>query len=549
MRPDGHPFGRFARRAFLQGAGGAISAAYLSAGITRAPGKVPVYGALCFDDKSGQLTGLYDSNSHVMYELASWRFEIVLKGATLRSEESQKTELEFTESGARVSYAFGEYRVSLLAMKTEVADFGEYRLEVERAGGAALYVKAVTQGDFAFREPFEELIEHKDSSILRTPINVFLRSPSGGAILGLTYPYQQICLGSGRRRVKFEYEVESAIASGDKFVSETLFAGTYIFSGLGIYKPVGRTPYRFITPDPEERDLGEVWAMQKYVRAKLPYFTAKSKRQTSLLLNSWSANLQIPNLPPAMDLMTQLMVSQIGTKETYFGVVEHTAETSRLENLPDHYRVPFSDDAKEMIEYAKERGVTLATFVLPCRPFRTEWEWRDQNGQPSMYGEIRSICFACREAAEFALELWDKMIQDSGSDRFAFDGRFMTSFSEIDVFGGPIGPMPCYATNHGHEPGHNFYQDYRNVQFILKELRRRNPGIFLEIYWGCKRGYPWALMELNGCENYYEAQCAQDDRMQVWYNQNYRFLPNYKNWAQIRGIQFSRTRERNSLFH
>lgn len=60
-----------------------------------------------------------------------------------------------------------------------------------------------------------------------------------------------------------------------------------------------------------------------------------------------------------------------------------------------------------MIAYAKSKGENLATFVAPCRPFRPEWEWRGKDGQPSMYGEIRSVCFGCHEAAEFALNLWD----------------------------------------------------------------------------------------------------------------------------------------------
>ena len=127
------------------------------------------------------------------------------------------------------------------------------------------------------------------------------------------------------------------------------------------------------------------------------------------------------------------------------------------------------------------------------------------------------------------------MIKDSGSDYFGMDGRLLTSFNDADLGWNPIGPLPCYATNHGHAPGHNFYHDYKNGQFILSELRRRNPGIFLEIYWGIKRAYPWGLAALNGCENYYESNGHQDDRMQSWYNQNYRFLPNYVNFAQVRG--------------
>jgi hypothetical protein len=59
--------------------------------------------------------------------------------------------------------------------------------------------------------------------------------------------------------------------------------------------------------------------------------------------------------------------------------------------------------------------------------------------------------------------------------------------------------------------------------------------VFLEVYWGLKRTYPWGLAAVNGCESLYESNGPQDDRMQSWHNQNYRMLPNYVNFAQVRG--------------
>ena len=393
----------------------------------------------------------------------------------------------------------------------------------------------MTCGEFRFSKSFDESILHTDGSILGTPINLFLRSQKGGAILGLVYPYQELLRSRDSSIFTLAYEVEAWTPAGGEFETEPLFVGTYAYTGLGIYKPFEKVAYRFITPDPEERDLGEIWTMQEYVRTKVVYHPVRNTNQFLMFLNSWWAGLPLDKLAPAIDLMATLGVPDVGTRESYFGIVDHISATKDLENLPDGYRIPLPEEAKRMIAYGRTKGVRLVSFVAPCRPFRTGWEWRSKEGKPSMYGEVRSVCFACREAAEFAVNLWDQLIKDSGTDSFAFDGRILTSFNEVDLGEEPIGPLPCYATNHGHKPGHNFYQDYKNGQYIMSELRRRNPGIFLEVYWGLKRTYPWGLAALNGCESLYESNGHQDDRMQSWYNQNYRLLPNYVNFAQVRG--------------
>ena len=128
------------------------------------------------------------------------------------------------------------------------------------------------------------------------------------------------------------------------------------------------------------------------------------------------------------------------------------------------------------------------------------------------------------------------MLTDAGAHYLAFDGRILTSFQRVGIFRrGPIEPLPCYAANHGHQPGRNYYADYKNSLYLMQELRRRHPEAFLEVYWGIKRAMPWAMAPYNGCESLYESNGALDDRMQSWYNQNYRFLPNYQNFAQLRG--------------
>jgi hypothetical protein len=525
----------YTRRTFLKGVGGAVSVACVTELPSLALSAHQTIDPLVLDSKAGRFVGIRNSATQTDYDFDSWRFEVKLGDRALKSEAAREVSVETQPQHTRLTFDYPDFEVVLVAQQVSTPGFAEYLLQVSHKGGQPFYVERVTVGEFQFRKPFEQMLVHKDGSILRTPINAFLRSREGGAILGLTYPYQAITVSETRNAIGLSYEVETRVPSAQQFETERLFVGTYAFSGLGIFKPLDQVAYRFITSDPEERDLGEIWKMQEYVRSKLPRHEIRQKDQFNMFLNSWWAGLPISKLRPAVDLMADIGVPTVCTRESYFGIVDHISATPQLENLPDGYRIPLPETTKDIIAYAQTKGEKIATFVAPCRSFRPEWEWRSKDGKPSMYGEVRTICFGCREAAEFALNLWDQMIKDSGSDSFSFDGRFLTSFNETDLGSEPIEPLPCYATNHGHKPGHNFYQDYRNGQYIVSELRRRNPGIFLEIYWGFKRAYPWALASLNGCENYYESDGHQDDRMQSWYNQNYRFLPNYLNFAQVRG--------------
>jgi hypothetical protein len=492
-------------------------------------------GLLNLDPASGNLSLISNLHANKEYLLRKWGFAIQLEDRELSSESAGKASLKRAMETAQVTYDYPDYEVVLIVQPVSVHGFTEYVLKVRHKEKMSFYVRRVTCGEFQFRDSFQQVILHTDGTILGTPINFFLRETEGGIILGLAYPYQELEGDDERSSFRLGYEVEAPVAAGHEFETEPLFIGTYRYEGIGIFKPPNKFPYRFVTPNPEERDLGEIWTMQDYVRTKVPYYSVQGEKQLHMFLNAWWAGLPIAKLRPAIDLMAELGVRDVGTRETYYGLCEHMAQCTQLEDLPPGYQIQLPEVARKIIAYGKSKGVGLITYCTPCRAFRPEWEMRDKNGNPIMYGEVRSVCLASREAAEFTVRLWDNMLKQARADAYGFDGRILTSYNTVDLDVGPIGPLPCYAENHGHKPGHNFYLDYKNGQHLIAELRSRNPQMFLEVYWGLKRTYPWGLSSFNGCENYYESNGPQDDRMQSWYNQNYRFLPNYINFAQVRG--------------
>jgi hypothetical protein len=490
-------------------------------------------GPLQLAPGSGRPVRISNARAGETYPLVRWRFEVQVEGAILASEGARQSIRREEKGASRIAFDFPDYEVQQLFRAPEVSGFTEYVLVVARKDRRAFTVKRVICGEFAFQNAFGETILHTDGSILKTPVNMFLRSKRGGAILGLCYPYQEIIRSDDGKVVSLGYNVESEVPAGQQFETEPLFIGTYAFSGVGIFKPLEQVAYRFILPHPEERDWAEVWAMQDYVRSKLPYHSVRGENQFFMFLNAWWAGKPIGELRGAMDLMAQLGVPEVMTRETEYGLSSHITRCEQLENLPLDYRFQLPVAAHDLIAYGKSKGVRLGTFVNPTRAFRPEWEMLDNDGKPIMYGQIKTACFASKEAADFTLNIWDQMLKAAGSGFFAFDGRVLTSFNEVDsTYFGPIGPLRCFARNHGHKPGYNAYQDYKNGRYLMDELRRRNPDVFLEVYWGIKRAMPWAMMPFNSCENWYETNGSFDDRMQSWYNQNYRFLPNYQNFAQ-----------------
>ncbi len=128
---------------------------------------------------------------------------------------------------------------------------------------------------------------------------------------------------------------------------------------------------------------------------------------------------------------------------------------------------------------------------------------------------------------------------DSQNPRFwAFDGRWQ-DFRELAGYHfGSIGADRCHDPRHGHRPGDNRYKEFKNIQAFKQKLRERYPTLCLEQYYGLKRGSIWMLDDLSSDENYYETTGPDNNRLQVWHNENSRFCPHYLNYTSIFGHDY-----------
>lgn len=347
-------------------------------------------------------------------------------------------------------------------------------------------------------------------------------------------------------------------------------------TGLFQHFKTGKIPAEAVPP--EVLDWGEVWAMQDFMRQILPDLPLPEDGYW-IWQNGWWAGLFDPKTE-TLDRLNASGVHDIMTAHTWYGRGNHPASEPYLSQMrieppgfpvdkaiaglpgpagpaaglhsphevlldqfkPGQYTLDFRAPPamEQFIEYGRKIGVHVSSFSLPGIWFdqKPEWGSLDEAGKPSEYIVGRKVsCPGCDEQMKHLLAVHDAVFTKYQPRWWGWDGRWM-SFWEVPMYRpGPrgLGPDPCYAKNHGHIPGDNFYKEWRNIQEFLKELRHRYPRMCLEQYMGLKRGGPWAMRYLNADDNYFETNGADMNRLQTWHNQNDRFRPVYKNYAAIFG--------------
>jgi len=328
----------------------------------------------------------------------------------------------------------------------------------------------------------------------------------------------------------------------------------------------------------EVLDWGEVWAMQDFMRQVLPDLPLPEDGYW-IWQNGWWAGLFDPKTE-ILDRLKASGVHDIMTAHTWYGRGNHPMPESYLSqtrieplgfpvdkgnaglpsdagpagglhSLHGGEHSPFELDQftpdfrappimEQFIDYGRRIGVHVSSFSLPGIWFNQKPEWGslDEAGKPSEYLFGRKVsCSASDEYMKHLMAVHEAVFTKYQPRWWGWDGRWM-SYWEVPAYRpGPkgLGPDPCYAKNHGHLPGDNFYKEWKNIQNFLMEIRRHHPRMCLEQYLGLKRGGPWALRYLNADDNYFETNGADMNRLQTWHNQNDRFRPVYKNYAAIFG--------------
>jgi len=354
-------------------------------------------------------------------------------------------------------------------------------------------------------------------------------------------------------------------------------------TGLGQHFKSGRIPAEVRDVPLETLDWGEVWAMQEFMRHVLPDDLPLPEEGYWVWQNGWWAGL-FNVRSEILDQLKQAGIHDIMTAHTWYGRGNHPLSPPYIDRMrtkpigfptdsgiagmpgpagpaaglhakhagavqldkfsPGKYTPEFlAPPAMEAFhKYGQKIGVHVSSFSLPCVYFKNHPEWAsiDEDGKVSEYLFGRKVsCPACDPYMDHMLDILGHVLTKYKPRWWGFDGRWLSYWEVPKYRPGPkgLGFDTCHAKNHGHLPGDNLYKEWKNVQRLVREMRRRHPKMCLEQYLGLKRGGPWALRYFNADDNYYETNGALMNRFQTWHNQNDRFRPVYKNYAAIFGKQ------------
>ena len=510
--------------------------------------------AVVVDEETGALRSIRDKPRAVTYEQSGIGFSLITDRGKLQSGRANR--VERSAETLTLFYREQEMEIRLHYHLGPGDAFIEKWLELDST--SALEIREVVLENVGATPWIRELNLHDDQTKWHCPINMFLRGDRGGCYAGLEYPYWELDL-RGKVGYRLGYVPNYTLEKGETFVSERYFLGVYGYEGIYRYSHgpfPGVLPPGFVTfegssvehyPDtsevlPEILDWGEVWAMQEFMRRYLPQHQLPDDGYYMWVNGWWAwAYDQSWSLSTAdLDLLSRVGVRDVMTQSIWFGRGQHPYDAPYIVKMDPEASISFeaTPEVQQLVAYGRSKGVNVTSFCLPGVYFESKPEWRSVNadGDPHMYCGYSSFnCFANRKHAQFMLELYETVFTRYGCRYWGFDGRWM-SYREVPYpDDGPVGLDPCYASNHGHHPGDNFYLEWKNITGLLAELRRRHPRMCLETYYGTKRGGPWIRRSLNATENYYEVASADQNRFQQWHNQNGRFLPPGHNYSAVFG--------------
>jgi hypothetical protein len=547
------------------------------------------------DQKTGAVRSIHDKELKVDYVFSGIGFEFTTAEGTVRAENAEKVTTR--DDGVKLHFEQDGFTAALYYRLGPEDRFIEKWFEVQSSDGRPFFLKSVVLEDLtteAFKDihlhddntiwqcPINLFLRGEKGGCfagLEYPYWDLEQKGTEGFRLGFQ-PNVQVA-------------AETPFVSEIYFLGTYRYEGIYRYSqgpypgpvpspyinfaetGLKQHFKDGKIPAAAVKP--EVLDWGEVWAMQAFMEHVLPDLPLPEEGYW-IWQNGWWAGLFDPQTA-TLDTLKEAGIHDIMTAHTWYGRGNHPRTPPYLiqmriepmgfpkddgiagmpgkagpaaglhvesddvvlnKFIPNEFTPEFiAPPAMEAFhEYGREIGVHVSSFSKPGLYFenRPEWASIDENGKVSEYLFGTQVsCPAVDDYMNHCLELLDHVFTKYKPRWWGFDGRWL-SYWEVPRYrrGGQGGGFDlCYAENHGHLPGDNLYKEWKNINHLLAELKRRHPEVCLEQYYGLKRGGPWALRHVNCDENYYESTGAMVNRFQTWHNQNDRFRPVYKNYAGI----------------
>ncbi|MBF89992.1 MAG: hypothetical protein CMG75_10165 [Candidatus Marinimicrobia bacterium] len=364
-----------------------------------------------------------------------------------------------------------------------------------------------------------------------SPTVEFIRFNKGGIFTGIENPFYRADLNENGFLLSFEPGL--ILKSSEEYLSEAQFIGVYKKSGILVED--SNRPFRFVNGSAHiPIDLNESRAMRSYA---LDYL---SPTQEDFLNINYQFFHPLPQMPKNDDDKLYFMKT-IDTFAEIDGdmIIFKPLHPYKKPDLETQYWNVLPEDetstAREIVDYAKQKGISYGFYMgiaahgkegnsagLSFLPEKKSWKKMDSKGR-----RATDNCIGNDDFFEWYLKVQDNTIKRYGLSNWSWDPNMGSA-------------MNCHDESHGHIADKGAYKGWRRCVQLKGDLKKLNPDLFIQGFYGDKHFGLWGLKYTDQHEVYSEqtaivstlhpqinddAQNSDGLRFQNYWAMRFRFLP------------------------
>ena len=476
---------------------------------------------------TGKVLSIENFLSLENYDFLTDQFELQTdQGAISNSEDLP---IRIIENEKSLTYIFDYGKLDLELIYTLSPGNAIFRRSLRVVAKTSLRLKNLKFGKSIFSQPANETIHYM--TFWMSPTVEFIRYKTGGMFTGIENPFYKADLND--KGVLLSFEPGLILKEGEQYHSEPQFIGVYKKSGRLIEDSA--RPFRFVNGSAHiPIDLNESRAMRSYA---LDYL---SPTQENFLNINYQFFHPLPQMPENEDDKSYF-IKTIDTFSDIEGdmIIFKPLHRYKKPDLVTQYWNVLPDDktsiAHQIADYAKEKGLSYGFYmgiaahgeegnsgVLEFVPEKKSWKKMDSKGR-----RATDNCIGDDEFFEWYLKVQDNTIKRYELSNWSWDPSMGSA-------------MNCHDESHGHIADKGAYKGWRRCIQLKGDLKRMNPDLFIQGFYGDKHFGLWGLKYTDQHEVYSEqtaivstlhpqmnddSQNSDGLRFQNYWSMRFRFLP------------------------
>lgn len=478
--------------------------------------------------ENGSLLAVENHLATEAYHFVADIFAVESDQGRFSNDTTRPSGVTSTPDGLIFHFAFAQVTLDLIYQLNAANGF--FRRHIKFTNQTPLRLYKVTLGDTVFAAPADEVIHYL--TFWMAPTVEFIRYVQGGLFTGIENPFYQAELTE--QGVALSFEPDLILSAGEGYESESQFIGVHKKSGVMIEDSA--RPFRYPNGSGHiPLDRNESRAMRAFA---LDYLQPLPPTFRNINYHFFHPLPQMPSTEEEQWYFRKTIdtFADIGGDMIIFKPLHRhrkpDAATPYWNVLPDDTNAI----ARQIADYATQKGISYGFYLgiagghgdegnaagLPFRPEESSWKKLDAAGR-----RAPDNCIGCDDFFAWWLQVHDNTIKKYGLSNWSWDPSLGSA-------------MNCYDESHGHIAGKGVYKGWRRCMELTRRLKERNPGLFIQGFYGTKHFGLWGLKYTDQHEVYNEqtaivcthhTQCSDDCqnadglRFQNYWSMRFRFLP------------------------